>query len=52
MIDKKQAEEIYNKVQMYEQHGPWWQLTDKEVEYYQWLYSQSQYDKLWQEREK
>ena len=43
MITKKEAEQIYNKLEIYETTEPWWKLTNKEQEYYQWLFSQDKY---------
>jgi hypothetical protein len=46
MLTKQEAEAIYNKLEYYTAIGtdkPWWQLTDREMEYYQWLFGQDRY---------
>jgi DNA-binding CsgD family transcriptional regulator len=46
MITNKEAEVIYNKLELYTGIGtdkPWWQLTDREQDYFRWLLEQPHY---------
>jgi hypothetical protein len=43
------AQEMYNELHLYEgdkNDTPFWKLTDREVKYYEWLFSKDEYSEL------
>ena len=43
------AQEMYNELRLYEgdkNDTPFWHLSDKEHEYYKWLFSKDEYSEL------
>jgi hypothetical protein len=48
-INYLMAQEMYNALHLYEgdkNDVPFWNLSDREVEYYKWLFSKDEYSEL------